>query len=407
MFLPVDEQMRRIRENAVEILPAGALEAKLARSREAGSPLVVKQGFDPTRPDLHLGHAVSLRKLRTFQELGHDVVFVIGDFTARVGDPSGRDETRPTLAESEIEENLATYREQVFRVLDPERTILRRNSEWLGRLGLEDVLRLASQYTVARMLERDDFAARYAEGRPITLVEFLYPMMQGYDSVELEADVELGGTDQKFNLLLARTLQERAGQEPQVCLLMPLLRGTDGERKMSNSYDNYVGLAMDPEEMFGRTMSIPDTLLEEWIRLASGARDVELEDRLAEAEDDPLAAKRWLAADVVAQYHGSAAARRAREAFDRVHREGGVPDEVPRRTLPADPETGTLWIGYALRDTGLCGSTSQAIRVLEAGGVAVDGEPVADRDRQLEPGKYLIRKGKRSFVELEVAVGTP
>lgn len=406
MFLPVDEQMRRIRENAVEILPAGALEAKLARSRDADRPLVVKQGFDPTRPDLHLGHAVSLRKLRTFQELGHRVVFVIGDFTARVGDPSGRDETRPMLTELEIEENLATYREQVFRVLDPDRTTLRRNGEWLGSLKLEDVLRLASQYTVARMLERDDFAARYAEGRPITLVEFLYPMMQGYDSVVLEADVELGGTDQRFNLLLARTLQERAGQEPQVCLLMPLLRGTDGERKMSKSADNYVGLAMEPEEMFGRTMSIPDTLLEEWIRLASSARGQELEGRLAQAEEDPLAAKRWLAADVVARYHGPEAADRAREAFDRVHRQGGVPEDVPRHALPADPETGTLWIGYALRDTGLCDSTSEAIRVLEGGGVAVDGETVVDPDRQLTPGKYMIRKGKRSFVELEVAEGT-
>lgn len=403
MFLPVDEQLERIRENAVELLPAAELEHKLARSRDSGRPLVVKQGFDPTRPDLHLGHAVSLRKLRTFQELGHTVVFVIGDFTARVGDPSGRDETRPMLPEAEIERNLATYREQVFRVLDPERTVLRRNSEWLGGLGLEDVLRLSSQYTVARMLERDDFAARYAEGRPITLVEFLYPMMQGYDSVELGADVELGGTDQKFNLLLARTLQERAGQEPQVCLLMPLLRGTDGERKMSQSYDNYIGLAMAPDEMFGRAMSIPDSLLEEWVRLASSAGGAERDRRLAEAASDPLAAKRWLAGDIVAQYHGEEAARAAREAFDRVHREGGVPEDVPRRSLPVDPETGTLWIGHALRDTGLCRSSSEATRVLEQGGVQVDGRPVSDPNHQLEPGKYLIRKGKRFFVELEVA----
>lgn len=403
MFLPVDEQLERIREDAVEALPVGELERKLARSRESGRPLVVKQGFDPTRPDLHLGHAVSLRKLRTFQELNHTVVFVIGDFTARVGDPSGRDETRPMVSEAEIEQNLVTYQEQVFRVLDSEKTVLRRNSEWLGKLDLEDVLRLASQYTVARMLERDDFAARYGVGRPISLVEFLYPLMQGYDSVELGADVELGGTDQKFNLLLARTLQERAGQEPQVCLLMPLLRGTDGEHKMSNSYDNYVGLAMRPEEMFGHTMSIPDPLVDEWIRLASSARGPERERRLVEAAGDPLAAKRWLAEDIVAQYHGEEAARAARAAFDRVHREGGVPDEVLRRTLPADPDTGTLWIGHALRDTGLCDSTSEAIRVLEQGGVRVDGELVSDRDHQLEPGNYLIRKGKRSFVELEVA----
>jgi len=272
MFLPVPEQMARIREHAVEIVPEGALEEKLARSRDAGVPLVVKQGFDPTRPDLHIGHAVSLHKLRTFQELGHRVVFVMGTFTARVGDPSGRDETRPMLSEEEIEENLRTYEAQLFRILDPERTEIRRNGEWLAPLTLADILHLTSQYTVARMLERDDFAVRYEENRPITLAELLYPMMQGYDSVVLEADVELGGTDQKFNLLLARTLQERAGQEPQVCLLMPLLRGTDGERKMSKSYDNYIGLSMEPAEMFGRAMSIPDELLDEWLTLASSLR---------------------------------------------------------------------------------------------------------------------------------------
>ncbi|MFQ5678916.1 MAG: tyrosine--tRNA ligase [Gemmatimonadota bacterium] len=402
MFLPVDTQLERIRENAVEILPEEELAAKLARSREAGRPLLVKQGFDPTRPDLHLGHAVSLRKLRTFQELGHQVVFVIGDFTARVGDPSGRDDTRPMLSEEEIERNLATYREQVSRVLDPERTVLRRNSEWLSRLSLEEILRLTSHYTVARMLERDDFAGRYEAGRPITLTEFLYPMMQGYDSIELRADVELGGTDQKFNLLLARTLQERAGQEPQVCLVMPLLRGTDGERKMSKSYDNYVGLAMEPAETFGRTMSIPDSLLEEWIRLASTASGEGEAERLALAREDPLEAKRWLASDVVAQFHGPEAAERARQEFDRVHRERRAPRTVPERTVAADPRTGKVWIGYALRETGLCRSTSQAMRLLREGAVAVDDVVVEDADLQLEPGAYLIRKGRRSYVRLRV-----
>lgn len=405
MFLPVEEQLRRIRENAAEIIPEEELVRKLEGSRESGRPLVVKQGFDPTRPDLHLGHAVSLRKLRAFQELGHQVVFVIGDFTARVGDPSGRDETRPMLSEEEIEGNLATYREQVSLILDPRRMVLRRNSEWLRELTLEEILGLAAQYTLARMLERDDFAARYAAGKPITLVEFLYPMMQAYDSIELRADVELGGTDQKFNLLLARTLQERAGQAPQVCLLMPLLRGTDGERKMSSSYDNYVGLAMAPEEMFGRTMSIPDTLLEEWIRLVSSARGEELERRLAEAREDPLAAKRWLAGDVVGQYHGSEAARRARDRFDRVHREGKPPEEVPTRSLTADPGKGTVWLGYALREAGLCASTSEAIRLIEQGAVEVDGRPVRDRDYQLAPGGHLIRKGKRGFARVTVAEG--
>ncbi len=402
MFLPVDEQMARITEGAEDVLPAEGLERKLERSLREEEPLVVKQGFDPTRPDLHIGHAVSLRKLRTFQELGHRVVFVIGDFTARIGDPSGRSETRPVLTEEEIRDNLATYRDQVSRVLDPKRTEVRRNSEWLAELDLADVLRLTGMYTVARMLERDDFRRRHAEGRPISISEFLYPMMQGYDSVVLDADVELGGTDQRFNLLLARTLQEKHGQDPQVCLVMPLLRGTDGERKMSKTHDNYVGLAMEPEEIFGRTMSIPDDLLEEWIRLASTARGEEADARTADAAEDPLSAKRWLAADLVEQYQGGEAAEQAREAFDRVHREGGVPEEVPGYDLEADDESGTLWIGYALQGAELVSSTSEAIRMLEQDAVRVDGDTVGDRDRQLPPGEYLLQKGKRSFARVTV-----
>lgn len=401
-FPPVEDQLERIREGALEVIPEEELAAKLTRSRETGVPLVIKQGFDPTRPDLHIGHAVSIHKLRTFQELGHRVVFVIGDFTARVGDPSGQSETRPMLSEAEIEENLVTYRDQVFRILDPERTELRRNGEWLGELNLVDVLRLTSQFTVARMLEREDFKHRYGEEKPITLVEFLYPMMQAYDSIALEADVELGGTDQKFNLLLGRTLQRQAEQEPQVCLIMPLLRGTDGERKMSKSYDNYVGLAMEPAEAFGRVMSVPDTLLEEWIELASTAQGADRAQRLEQAERDPLAAKRWLATDIVARYSGAEAAEAAREAFDRIHRERLTPDEVPLVTLPADAETETLWIGYALARSGLAASTSEAKRLLAQGAVKVDEEIVSDGDLQLAPGEYLIQKGKRSFIRLEV-----
>jgi tyrosyl-tRNA synthetase len=401
-FPPVEDQLERIREGALEVIPEDELVVKLTRSRETGVPLVIKQGFDPTRPDLHIGHAVSIHKLRTFQELGHRVVFVIGDFTARVGDPSGQSETRPMLSEAEIEENLVTYRDQVFRILDPERTELRRNGEWLGELNLVEVLRLTSQFTVARMLEREDFKQRYGEEKPITLVEFLYPMMQAYDSIALEADVELGGTDQKFNLLLGRTLQRQAGQEPQVCLIMPLLRGTDGQRKMSKSYDNYVGLAMEPAEAFGRVMSVPDTLLEEWIELASTASHADRAERLEQAGRDPLAAKRWLATDIVARYSGAEAAEAAREVFDRIHRERLTPDEVPMVTLPADAETETLWIGYALARSGLAASTSEARRLLAQGAVKVDEEVVSDGDLQLAPGKYLIQKGKRSFVRLEV-----
>ncbi len=399
MFPPVEDQLERIREGAAEIIPESDLRRKLERSKESGRPLVVKQGFDPTRPDLHIGHAVSIHKLRTFQDLGHQVVFVIGDFTALVGDPSGQSDERPMLAREEIEANLATYREQVFRILDPGRTQIRHNSEWLSALRLEDVLRLTSMYTLARMLERDDFAGRYAEGRPISLVEFLYPMMQAYDSIALGADVELGGTDQKFNLLLGRTLQEKAGQEPQVCLTMPLLRGTDGERKMSKSYDNYVGLTMEPAEMFGRTMSIPDGLLGEWIRLASCAEAASREAWERRSRAEPLAAKRWLAETIVARYHGAEEAAAAREAFDRVHRDRDLPDQIPTVRLEVDGEGG-LWIGYALARSGLAGSTSEARRVIGQGGVKVDGEPVRDAECHLSPGSYVVQRGKRRFLRL-------
>ncbi len=394
--------MDRILRGAEEAIPEEELEEKLQRSRSSNTPLTVKQGFDPTRPDLHIGHAVSLNKLRTFQEMGHRVVFVIGDFTARIGDPSGQDETRPVLSEEEVRENLATYRDQVSSILDPEETLTRQNSRWLSELGLEDVLELTSRVTVARMLERDDFATRYEENRPISLHEFIYPMMQGYDSVELDADVELGGTDQRFNLLLARTLQERCGRDPQVCLIMPLLRGTDGERKMSKTHDNYIGLAMEPDEMFGRTMSIPDHLLPEWVRLAVDVEPGERERRIQDADEDPLAAKRWLARRIVARYHSSEEAEEAEEAFDRVHRHGEAPDEVPEYEVEADAESGTRWIGYALQDTQLVSSTSKALRLLEQGGIRVDGDVVEDDDLQLEPGSYLLQRGKRRFARLTV-----
>ncbi|MGI9037825.1 MAG: tyrosine--tRNA ligase [Gemmatimonadota bacterium] len=401
MFPSVDEQLRRIREGTADVIPEDELVRKLERSRAADRPLVVKQGFDPTRPDLHIGHAVSIHKLQTFQELGHRVVFVIGDFTALMGDPSGRSESRPMLTREEIEENLQTYAEQVFRILDRDRTELRRNREWLGELRLEEVLGLASQYTVARMLEREDFAKRYAAQAPISLGEFLYPMMQAYDSVVLGADVELGGTDQTFNLLLGRTLQERAGQEPQVCLTLPLLRGTDGERKMSKSYDNYVGLTMEPDEMFGRTMSIPDTLLEEWIDLVSGASPEERAEWRDQATRDPLAAKRRLGERLADRYHGPGAGERAREAFDRLHREREIPADLPVVRLPAGSE-GKVWVAHALKRSGLASSTSEARRLVEQGGVRVDGEPVAEADCHLPPGSYVLQRGRRRFVRLEI-----
>jgi tyrosyl-tRNA synthetase len=396
--------MDEIRRGALEVVPEEELVRKLERSARSGQPLCVKQGFDPTRPDLHLGHAVSLRKLRLFQELGHEVIFVVGDSTALIGDPTGRSELRPRLTEEEVAENARTYTEQVFRILDPARTRVERNSGWLASLRLAELLQLTAHYTVARMLERDDFARRYAEGKPISIVEFMYPLMQGYDSVALRADVELGGNDQKFNLLVGRALQERYGQEPQVCVIMPLLRGTDGEQKMSKSYDNYVGLVQEPAEQYGRTMSIPDALLEEWWRLASGAPAGEVEREVARAGSEPYRSKRALAERIVAAYHGDEAARAAAEGFDRLFRRHEVPEDIPRVELSAEA-LGDGADGVPLRRllvlAGLAPSGAQAVRDIEAGGVQVNGERVTSRDAVVSAsGEMVVQKGKRHFARV-------
>lgn len=397
-----------IRRDAVEIIPEHELVRKLERSLRTGEPLRVKQGFDPTRPDLHIGHAVSIRKLRDFQELGHEVVFVVGATTAMIGDPTGRSELRPPLTAEEVRENARSYEEQVFKILDPARTRVEFNSSWLAPLSLEEVLRLTAQYTVARMLEREDFSRRYEDGVPISLVEFMYPLLQAYDSVALRADVELGGSDQKFNLLVARAIQERYGQEPQVCLLMPLLRGTDGVQKMSKSYDNYVGIADPPEEQYGRTMSIPDDLLDEWYRLASGLRGDDLEAALRAAADRPYQAKRELARLITERYHDAGAAREAATRFDLIHRQRGVPDDVPELDLAADDAAlavtdGAVWLPRLLVRAELAPSTSQAVRLIQQGAVLVDGEKVEDREAGLGvPGSYLIQRGKRHFVHVHI-----
>ncbi len=397
-FPPVNEQMDAIRRGAVEIIPEDDLARKLERSRATGVPLRVKQGFDPTRPHLHLGYMVSIRKLRTFQELGHTVTFLVGDFTAMVGDPSGRSETRPPMTEAEILANAATYRDQVLKVLDRETTELRRNSEWHGALSLRDALtRMAGQYTVARLLERDDFAKRYAAQAPITLAEFFYPLLQGYDSVALRADVERGGTDQKFNLLVGRTLMERAGLEPQVCLVMPLLRGTDGERKMSQSFDNYVGITEAPESQYGKTLSIPDTLLEEWTALVSTAGSTgDLADRLARCRAEPYAAKRWLARDIVTQFHGAEAAARAEAHFDRLFKAKAPPAERPAFTHA--PAT----LAQVLRDIGFAASLGEARRMAAQGGVQLDGAKVADANQTLAAGTHVLKYGKLKFADLTI-----
>ncbi|HKJ91921.1 MAG TPA: tyrosine--tRNA ligase [Longimicrobiales bacterium] len=397
-----------IRRGVVEIVPEEDLARKLEESRRDGRPLCIKQGFDPTRPDLHIGHAVSIRKLRDFQELGHQVVFVVGDYTARVGDPSGRSEARPRLTPEEIDENARTYAEQVGRILDLSQVRLERNSQWLAPLDLADLLELTASYTVARMLERDDFAKRYAEGRPISLMEFLYPLMQAYDSVALEADVELGGTDQKFNLLMTRTIQERYGQVPQACVIMPLLRGLDGEQKMSKSYDNYIGITEAPEEQFGKTMSIPDTLLEEWLRLATSLRGPDLDAALAQASADPYQAKRALARSIVREYHGAQAVQEAEAHFDRLFKEKELPDAVPEVELALDDErlrheAHAVWVPGLVVAAGLAKSNNEAIRLLEQGAVRLDGERVQDRNatRPVAPGaEVVVQRGKRRFARV-------
>lgn len=408
-FPPVREQMDEIRRGAVEIIPEEELERKLEESRRSGRPLRIKQGFDPTRPDLHIGHAVSIRKLRTFQELGHEVIFVVGDYTARIGDPTGRSETRPRLAPEEIEANAQTYAEQVGRILDVSRVRIEYNSRWLAPLDLAAVLELTANYTVARMLERDDFAKRYAEGRPISISEFLYPLMQGYDSIALEADVELGGTDQKFNLLVARTLQERYGQSPQVCLIMPLLRGTDGELKMSKSYDNYIGITEPPEEQFGKTMSIPDSLLEEWYRLASPLQGEELERALRRAEKEPYHAKRELARLIVTEFHGEAGADAAEAHFDRLFKQRELPEDIPEVEVSLDnpairySEDRGAWIPGLLVAAGLASSNGEATRLIDQGAIALDGERVDNRNATvpMQPGDVvLLRRGKRKFARV-------
>lgn len=395
------EQMKTIASGAADIVPAEALEKKLA----SGRALTIKLGVDPTAPDLHLGHAVPLRKLRQFQDLGHTVVLIIGDFTALIGDPSGRSTTRPALTPEQIEANAATYIEQAFKVLDPERTVMRRNSEWLGPLGFADILRLTSQFTVARILERDDFQKRYREGVGISLHELLYPMAQAYDSVAIKADVELGGTDQLFNLLAGRELMEKLDLEPQVCLTLPLLEGTDGVQKMSKSYGNYIGLTDAPDEMFGKVMSIPDALMVKYYRLCTSLPVDEIdavEAGLADGRLHPNEAKRRLAREIVTLYHDAGTAATAEEAFDRVFKHGEMPEEIPEvRVEPADP----AYLPAVLKDAGLAPTASEGRRLIDGGGVKIDGETV-----ELAAGEYtlpwsaiagrVLQVGKRRYARI-------
>lgn len=389
-----------------EVVP----EDGLARKLELGRPLRVKLGLDPTAPAVTLGWAVVLRKLRQFQDLGHVAVLIVGDFTARVGDPSGRNETRPRLSREEVDAYAERLLDQFWLILDRDRTELRRNSEWLERLTMEDVLHMTAQATVARMLERDDFAKRYAQGRPITIMELLYPLLQGMDSVAVRADVELGGSDQLFNLLVGRDLQRAHGQEPQVALTMPLLVGTDGVQKMSQSLGNYIGITEDPDSMFGKVLRIPDEFIVEYRRLTidfftDPGETERVAAGLADGTRDPWTEKRRLAREIVDLYHGPGAGAAAEERFDRVHREHQLPEEVPEVVLEpswATPE-GRFWLPNLLVRTGLAGSKAEARRLIVQGGVRLDGRPLTDPEAELELEELrgrVLQVGRRRFVRL-------
>jgi tyrosyl-tRNA synthetase len=402
----VERQLAIIRRGAAEIVPEEELVAKVERSVRTGKPLRVKLGLDPTAPDIHLGHTVVLHKLRQFQELGHQVIIIIGDFTGRIGDPTGRTETRRQLSEEEIQTNAKTYEEQIFKVLDPRRTQITFNSQWLAPLTFKEIIELTSKYTVARMLEREDFARRFREGLPISIHEFFYPFMQGYDSVAIQADVELGGTDQKFNLLMGRDLQREYGQEPQVALMMPILEGLDGVQKMSKSLGNYIGINEPPSEMFGKVMSLPDELILRYFELVTPISLEELvtvREGLGSGSLHPRDAKMRLAREIVAFYHGEEASRLAEEEFRRVFQQRELPSEVPEVRLAPEDAAGKVWLPRLLVLAGLVGSTSEGRRLIQQGGVRLNRQKVDDPDLEVEvtPG-LLLQVGRRKFARISV-----
>ena len=396
----ISDAMALIRRGADEILLESELEQKLTR----GKPLRIKAGFDPTAPDLHLGHTVLINKLRHFQELGHHVMFLIGDFTGLIGDPSGRNVTRKPLSPEQISQNANTYREQVYKILDPDKTEICFNSTWGEQLGAAGMIKLAGRYTVARMLERDDFKKRFANNQPISIHEFLYPLMQGYDSVAMRADVELGGTDQKFNLLVGREFQKAEGQEPQVILTMPILEGLDGVQKMSKSLDNYVGITEPAGEMFGKLMSISDQLMWRYFELLSFRPAAEIEGLKKDVDGgaNPRDIKFGLAMEIVARFHDVKAAERAKEDFIKLHRQHEIPEDMPEVPVAADA-SGSIWLGHVLTATGMVSSTSDAMRKIGEGAVRIDGQKVTSKDTSLDAGvTYVISVGKRKFTRVPV-----
>lgn len=396
MTLPIDTLLAELKRGVEDVYSEVDLIEKLKENR----PLRIKLGADPTAPDIHLGHTVVLNKLRQFQNFGHEVIFLIGDFTATVGDPSGKNATRPPLSREDVLRNAETYKEQIFKILDPQKTKIVFNSDWLGELGTVGMIRLASNYTVARMLERDDFKKRFANNQPIAIHEFIYPLLQGYDSVHLKADVELGGTDQTFNLLIGRELQKSAGQKPQVAMTLPLLVGLDGEKKMSKSLGNYIGVTEEPNEMFGKIMSISDELMWDWYNLLSFRPLEEIAQLKAEvlAGKNPRDIKILLAKEIIARFHNDSAAQAAEQAFINRFQKGALPDEMPELSFEGDRPLANL-----LKEAELVSSTSEAIRSIQQGGVKIDGEKVEDTKLVITAGTSAVfQVGKRKFARISV-----
>ena len=396
----IKEQIAELSRGTDEVLPEDGLEAKLKQGR----PLIIKAGFDPTAPDLHIGHTVLINKMRQFQQLGHDVVFLIGDFTGMIGDPSGKNATRPPLSTDQIKANAETYEAQIFKILDEDKTRVEFNSTWMGDMDAAGLIKLAARHTVARMLERDDFNKRYKSGQSISIHEFLYPLVQGYDSVALRADVELGGTDQKFNLLVGRQLQQDYGQEPQIVMTTPLLEGLDGVQKMSKSLDNYIGITEAPGEMFGKIMSISDDLMWRYFEVLSfrSLDDIGGLKTAVAGGMNPRDAKFELGVEIVARFHDDAAAEAAKQEFISRFQQGAMPDEIPEKSL--DSQEGQLGLAHLLKGADLVNSTSEAFRMIKQGAVKIDGERVEDRSLQIKAGStHIYQVGKRKFARVTLA----
>ncbi len=405
MFKPVEEQIKLLKKGAVEIIQEEDLIRKLERSIKDNKPLVVKAGFDPTAPDIHLGHTVLLRKMKHFQDLGHTVVFLIGDFTGLIGDPTGRSATRPAMTREEINRNAETYKQQVFKILDPQKTVVDFNSRWLGALTSFEIIKLASKYTVARLLERDDFTKRFKSGLPISVHELLYPLMQAYDSVALQADVELGGTDQKFNLLVGREIQREYGQEPQVILTMPLLEGLDGVEKMSKSLGNYVGINEPPREMFGKLMSISDQLMYRYYELLTDVTTDQIESwkkQAGEGKVNPRDLKAQLARMIVADFWGEEEARKASDEFDRIFKLKEIPEDIEEKLIETGKDTNSMGLVDVMVNLGLVPSRGEAKRLIRQGGVYLDGQRVDSLDHLVDATKneQILKIGKRKFYRL-------